>query len=168
MTIDVTSGVEERKQDLDLSYPPIIGVDVAGATFNDSSAITVIDLNYNNAKAVENAFKDTDLNKEPVTKIAQISKPSSIESSVDRFETTIEMLDDGIKIISKKYDPIYTRDGDAHIAKIFRTEIAVSKDQLNAIYDKYIEKPPTLTQKFKNWIQKIKNKFSKKEIAKED
>lgn len=30
-------------EDLDLSYPPIIGVDVAGATFNDSSAITVID-----------------------------------------------------------------------------------------------------------------------------
>lgn len=29
--------------DLDLSYPPIIGVDVSGATFNDSSAITVID-----------------------------------------------------------------------------------------------------------------------------
>ena len=28
---------------LDLLYPPIIGVDVAGATFNDSSAITVID-----------------------------------------------------------------------------------------------------------------------------
>lgn len=30
-------------EDIDLSYPPIIGVDVAGATFNDSSAITVID-----------------------------------------------------------------------------------------------------------------------------
>ena len=30
-------------EDLDLSYPPIIGVDVSGATFNDSSAITVID-----------------------------------------------------------------------------------------------------------------------------
>ena len=30
-------------EDLDLSYPPIIGVDVAGATFNDSSAITIID-----------------------------------------------------------------------------------------------------------------------------
>lgn len=30
-------------EDLDLAYPPIIGVDVAGATFNDSSAITVID-----------------------------------------------------------------------------------------------------------------------------
>ena len=28
---------------IDLSYPPIIGVDVAGATFNDSSAITIID-----------------------------------------------------------------------------------------------------------------------------
>ena len=30
-------------EDIDLSYPPIIGVDVSGATFNDSSAITVID-----------------------------------------------------------------------------------------------------------------------------
>lgn len=30
-------------EDLDLSYPPIIGVDVSGATFNDASAITVID-----------------------------------------------------------------------------------------------------------------------------
>ena len=30
-------------KDIDLNYPPIIGVDVAGATFNDSSAITVID-----------------------------------------------------------------------------------------------------------------------------
>ena len=30
-------------KDIDLSYPPIIGVDVAGATFNDSSAITIID-----------------------------------------------------------------------------------------------------------------------------
>lgn len=41
---------------LDTTYPPIIGVDVAGATYNDSSAITIIDshttkvtatLNYN-------------------------------------------------------------------------------------------------------------------------
>lgn len=162
MTIDVTSGVEERKQDADLHATSI----AKQQTYEKQSTTTDI-LNYNNTKAVENAF-NTDLNKEPVTKIAQISKPSSIESSVDRFETTIEMLDDGIKIISKKYDPIYTRDGDAHIAKIFRTEITVSKDQLNAIYDKYIEKPPTLTQKFKNLIQKIKNKFSKKVIAKED
>ena len=30
-------------EDLDLSYPPIIGVDVAGAMYHDSSAITVID-----------------------------------------------------------------------------------------------------------------------------
>lgn len=30
-------------EDIDMNYPPIIGVDVAGATFNDSSAITVID-----------------------------------------------------------------------------------------------------------------------------
>ena len=30
-------------ENLDLSYPPIIGVDVSGATFNDASAITVID-----------------------------------------------------------------------------------------------------------------------------
>ncbi len=30
-------------EDIDLMYPPIIGVDVAGATFNDSSAITIID-----------------------------------------------------------------------------------------------------------------------------
>lgn len=30
-------------EDIDLSFPPIIGVDVSGATFNDSSAITVID-----------------------------------------------------------------------------------------------------------------------------
>ena len=30
-------------EDIDLQYPPIIGVDVAGATYNDSSAITVID-----------------------------------------------------------------------------------------------------------------------------
>ena len=30
-------------EDIDLAYPPIIGVDVAGATFNDSSAITIID-----------------------------------------------------------------------------------------------------------------------------
>lgn len=30
-------------EDIDLSYPPIIGVDVSGATFRDSSAITVID-----------------------------------------------------------------------------------------------------------------------------
>lgn len=30
-------------EDMDLNYPPIIGVDVAGATFNDSSAITIID-----------------------------------------------------------------------------------------------------------------------------
>ena len=29
-------------EDLDLSYPPIIGVDVAGAMYHDSSAITVI------------------------------------------------------------------------------------------------------------------------------
>ena len=30
-------------EDLDLLYPPIIGVDVSGATFGDSSAITIID-----------------------------------------------------------------------------------------------------------------------------
>ena len=30
-------------EDLDMNYPPIIGVDVSGATFNDSSAITIID-----------------------------------------------------------------------------------------------------------------------------
>lgn len=30
-------------EDLDLTYPPIIGVDVSGATFNDASAITVLD-----------------------------------------------------------------------------------------------------------------------------
>lgn len=30
-------------EDIDTNYPPIIGVDVAGATYNDSSAITVID-----------------------------------------------------------------------------------------------------------------------------
>jgi hypothetical protein len=30
-------------KDIDLLYPPIIGVDVSGATFNDSSAITIID-----------------------------------------------------------------------------------------------------------------------------
>ena len=30
-------------EDIDLSYPPIIGVDVSGATMHDSSAITVID-----------------------------------------------------------------------------------------------------------------------------
>lgn len=30
-------------ENLDLSYPPIIGVDVAGATMHDSSAITVVD-----------------------------------------------------------------------------------------------------------------------------
>lgn len=30
-------------EDIDLAYPPIIGVDVSGATFNDSSAITIID-----------------------------------------------------------------------------------------------------------------------------
>lgn len=30
-------------KDIDLAYPPIIGVDVSGATFNDSSAITIID-----------------------------------------------------------------------------------------------------------------------------
>lgn len=30
-------------EDLDTNYPPIIGVDVAGATYNDSSAITVVD-----------------------------------------------------------------------------------------------------------------------------
>ena len=30
-------------EDIDTSYPPIIGVDVAGATYHDSSAITVID-----------------------------------------------------------------------------------------------------------------------------
>ena len=30
-------------EDLDLNYPPIIGVDVAGAMYQDSSAITVID-----------------------------------------------------------------------------------------------------------------------------
>lgn len=30
-------------EDIDTNFPPIIGVDVAGATFNDSSAITVID-----------------------------------------------------------------------------------------------------------------------------
>lgn len=30
-------------EDIDLTYPPIIGVDVSGATFNDASAITIID-----------------------------------------------------------------------------------------------------------------------------
>ena len=30
-------------KDVDLLYPPIIGVDVSGATFNDSSAITIVD-----------------------------------------------------------------------------------------------------------------------------
>jgi hypothetical protein len=30
-------------EDIDLSYPPIMGVDVSGATFNDASAITIID-----------------------------------------------------------------------------------------------------------------------------
>ena len=30
-------------EQLDLTYPPIIGVDVAGATYNDSSAITIVD-----------------------------------------------------------------------------------------------------------------------------
>ena len=30
-------------EDIDTSYPPIIGVDVAGAMYQDSSAITVID-----------------------------------------------------------------------------------------------------------------------------
>lgn len=30
-------------KDIDLRYPPIIGVDVAGALYNDSSAITIID-----------------------------------------------------------------------------------------------------------------------------
>ena len=30
-------------EDIDMNYPPIIGVDVSGATFNDSSAITIID-----------------------------------------------------------------------------------------------------------------------------
>lgn len=30
-------------EDIDLNYPPIIGVDVSGATYNDSSAITIID-----------------------------------------------------------------------------------------------------------------------------
>lgn len=30
-------------EDIDLRYPPIIGVDVSGATFHDSSAITIID-----------------------------------------------------------------------------------------------------------------------------
>ena len=30
-------------ENIDTAYPPIIGVDVAGATFNDSSAITIID-----------------------------------------------------------------------------------------------------------------------------
>lgn len=30
-------------EDIDLTYPPIMGVDVSGATFNDASAITIID-----------------------------------------------------------------------------------------------------------------------------
>ena len=30
-------------EDIDLRYPPIVGVDVSGATFHDSSAITIID-----------------------------------------------------------------------------------------------------------------------------
>lgn len=33
----------EIYEDIDLQYPPIIGVDVSGATFHDASAITVID-----------------------------------------------------------------------------------------------------------------------------
>lgn len=41
-------------EDLDLSYPPIIGVDVAGAMYQDSSAITVIDSHTTRVSATLN------------------------------------------------------------------------------------------------------------------
>ena len=40
---EINKIIRKGYKDIDLSYPPIIGVDVSGATFNDSSAITIID-----------------------------------------------------------------------------------------------------------------------------
>ena len=91
-------------EDVDLNYPPIIGVDVAGATFNDSSAITVIDSKTTRVCATLNCnFIPADDLAEVIYEIVTKWMPNSIvnveRNGVDSSNTTIIEIIFTIKLV---------------------------------------------------------------------
>jgi hypothetical protein len=89
-------------EDIDMNYPPIIGVDVAGATFNDSSAITVIDSRTTRVCATLNCnFIPADDLAEVIYQIVTKWMPNSV--------VNIERNGENFSIYGTIYRKIYTR-----------------------------------------------------------
>lgn len=67
-------------EDIDLRYPPIIGVDVAGALYQDSSAITVVDSRTTRVTATLNCnyIPTDDLADVLVTLVTQYNMPKAV------------------------------------------------------------------------------------------
>lgn len=148
--------------DLDLSYPPIIGVDVSGATFNDSSAITVIDshttkvcatLNCNFipaddlaqviyelvTKYMPNAIVNIELNGGFGSAVVQRLRKTSVKKNLywEVKDKAIEEAYDGIRVnkVVKKvkvYGTTSTKSVRARLIEILQERVMYHKDKFIA------------------------------------
>lgn len=148
--------------DLDLSYPPIIGVDVSGATFNDSSAITVIDshttkvcatLNCNFipaddlaqviyelvTKYMPNAIVNVELNGGFGSAVVQRLRKTSVKKNLywEVKDKAIEEAYDGIRVnkVVKKvkvYGTTSTKSVRARLIEILQERVMYHKDKFIA------------------------------------